>query len=62
MNKFEFVIILEPGGKRRTGLCADIQVPVLQVPLGERGGSGGVPSLQKNNEKEENYKEKREED
>ena len=62
MNNFKHVIILEPGGKRRPGLYADIQVPVLQVPEGKEGGPRGLPNLLKEVEKEEDDEEKKEDD
>ena len=45
MNYFKPVIILKLRGRRRQGLCAEIPVPVLQVPAGEEGGPGGGPYL-----------------
>ena len=60
MNNFKPVIILEPWGRRRPGLYADIPVPVLQVPAGEEGGPGGLPNLLKEEEKEEDEEEKKE--
>ena len=48
--------------KRRTGLYADIPVPVLQVLTGEEGGPGGLPNLLKEEEKEEDDEEKKEDD
>ena len=51
MNNFKLVIILEPGGRRRPGLFADIPVPFLQVPAGEEVGPGGLPNLLKEEEK-----------
>ena len=59
MNNFKPVIILEPWGRRRPGLYADIPVPVLQVPAGEEGGPGGLPDLMKYREKKEDGEEKR---
>ena len=53
---------MEPGGRRRSGLYADIPVPVLQVPAGEEGGPGGLPNLLKEEEKEEDEEEKKEDD
>ena len=58
MNNFKPVIILEPGGRRRPGLYADILVPVLQVPSGEKAGPGGLPNTLKEGEKEEDWEEK----
>ena len=40
LHNFKPVIILDPWGRRRPGLCTDIPVPVLQVPAGEEGGPG----------------------
>ena len=51
MNNVKPVIILEPRGRRRPGLYADIPVPVLQVPSEEEGGPGGPPNLLKEEEK-----------
>ena len=51
---------MEPGGRRRPGLYADIPVPVLQVPEGEEGVPGGLPNLLKEVEKEEEEEEKKE--
>ena len=62
MNNFKPVIILEPWGRRRPGLYADIPVPVLQVPAGEEGGPGGLPNLLKEEEKEEDDEEKKDND
>ena len=62
MNNLKPVFILEPGGRRRSGLYADIPVPVLQVPAGEEGGPGGLPNLLKEEEKEEEEEEKKEDD
>ena len=45
VNHFKPIIILASGGRRRPGLYADIPVPVLQVPVGEEGGTGGLPNL-----------------
>ena len=33
------------GGRRRPGLTANIQVPVIQVPAREEGGPGGLPNI-----------------
>ena len=55
MNNFKPVIILEPGGRRRPGLYADIPVPV-----GDEGGLGGLPHLLKDGEKEGNGEGKKE--
>ena len=44
---------MEPGGRRRLDLYADIPVPVLQVPAGEEGEPGGFPNFLKEEEKEE---------
>ena len=52
MNNLKPVCILEPGGRRRSGLYANIPVAVLQVPAGEEGGSGGLPNLLKEDEEE----------
>ena len=61
MNNFKPVISLEPVGRRRQGLYADTQVPVLHVPAGDKGGLGGLPSLLKE-EKEEDEEEKEEDE
>ena len=53
---------MEPGGRRRSGLYADIPVPVLQVPAGEEGGPGGLPNVLKEEEKEQDEEEKKEDD
>ena len=54
---------MEPGGRRRPGLYADIPVPVLQVPAGEEGGTGCLLNLLKEVEKkEEDEEEKKEND
>ena len=50
---------MEPGGRRRPYLYADIPVPVLQVPAGEEGEPGGFPNFLKEEEKEEYNEEKR---
>ena len=62
MNNLKLVFILEPVGRRRSGLYADIPVPVLHVPAGEEGGPGGLPNLLKEEEKEEDEEEKKEDD
>ena len=62
VNNFKLVIILEPGERRRPGLCTDITVPVLQVPAGEEGGPGGIPNLLTEEEKEGEEEEKKEGD
>ena len=41
-------------------MYADFPVPVLQVPVGEEGGPGGLPNLLKQGEKEEDGEEKKE--
>ena len=61
MNNLEPITILEPGGRRRPDLYADIQVPVLQVPAGKEGEPGGFPKFRKEEEKEE-YNEEKEKD
>ena len=43
--------------KRSPVLYADILVPVLQVPTGEEGWSGGLPNLLKEEKKEDEYEE-----
>ena len=53
---------MEPGGRRRPGLYADIPVPVLQVPAGEEGGPRGLSNLLKEEEKEEDEEEKKGDD
>ena len=60
LNNFKPVIILKLGGRRRPGLYADIQLPILQVPAGEEGGTGGLPKLLKEDEKKEDEKVKKE--
>ena len=62
VNNFKLVIILEPGERRRPGLCTDITVPFLQVPAGEEGGPGGIPNLLTEEEKEGEEEEKNEGD
>ena len=62
MKSFKHVIILEPWGRRRPGLYAEIPVPVLQVPDGEEGGPGGHANLLEEKEKEEDDKEKKDDD
>ena len=49
MNNFKPGNILEPwdGRRRRPDMYTDIPVTVLQVPVGEEGGNGGLPSLLK---------------
>ena len=47
VNNFKPVIILEPGGRMRPGLYADIPVPVLEVPSGEEGGPGRLQNFLK---------------
>ena len=59
MNKLKPVFIFETGGRRRSGLYADIPVP---VPAGEEGGPGGLPNLLKEEEKEKDEEEKKEDD
>jgi hypothetical protein len=61
VNNLEPITILEPGGRRRPDLYADIQVPVLQVPAGKEGEPGGFPKFRKEEEKEE-YNEEKEKD
>ena len=61
MNNIEAIIILEPGGRRRPDLYADIPVPVLQVSAGKEGEPGGLPIFLKEEEKEE-YNEEKEKD
>ena len=53
---------MEPGGRRRPGLYADILVPVLQVPKGGEAGPGGLLKILKNEGKEEDEEEEKEED
>ena len=53
---------MEPGGRRRPGLYADIPVPVLQVPEGEEGVPGGLTNLPKEAEKEDDEEEKKGDD
>ena len=60
MNHVKPVIVLEPRGRRRPDLYADIPVPVLQVPVGEEGWPGGLPNLLKEEENEEVEEEKKE--
>ena len=69
MNNLEPINILEPEGRRRPDLHADIPVPVLQVPAGDEDASGGLPNFLKeeeneeyNEEKEKNDNEKEEDD
>jgi hypothetical protein len=62
VNNLEPKIILEPGGRRRPDLYADIPVPVLQGPAGEEGEPGGVPNFLKEKEKEEYNQEKEKDD
>ena len=50
MNNLKPVPILEHGGRKRSGLYANIPVAVLQVPAGEEEGSGGLPNLLKEDE------------
>ena len=47
------MIPVKPEGRRRPGLYAEIQVPVIQVPAGEEGGPGDLPNLLKEEEKED---------
>ena len=61
MNNLEPITSLEPGGRRRPDLNADIPVPVLQVPAGKEGEQGGLPNILKEEEKEE-YNEEKEKD
>ena len=58
MNNLKPVNILEPGGRRRPDLYADIPVPVLQVPAGEEGEHGGFQNFLKEEEMEEHNEEK----
>ena len=51
VNKYTLVNILEPEGKRRPDLYADIPVPFLKVPAGEEEGPGGLPNILKEEEK-----------
>ena len=62
LKNFKYVNILEPERRRRTGLYADIPVPVLQVPSGEEGGPGGLHNFLKEEENEEDEEEKKEDD
>ena len=62
MNNLEPIVILEPGGRRRPDLYADIPVPVLKVPAGKKGEPRGLPNLRKEEEKEEYYEEKEKDD
>ena len=62
MNNLEPIDILEPGGRRRPDLYADIPVSVLQVPAGEEGEPGGLPNFLKEEEKEEYNEEKEKND
>ena len=59
VNNFKPIIILEQGGRRRPGRYADIPVPVIQVPVGEEGGPGGLPKPLKEDENEEDEEEKK---
>ena len=52
--------MLEPRGRRRPGLYADIPVPVLQDPAGEDGGPRHLLNLLKEEEKEKDEEEKKE--
>ena len=38
---------MEPGGRRKPDLYADIPVSVLQVPAGKEGEPGGLPNFVK---------------
>ena len=58
MNNLESIIILEPGGRKRPDLYADIPVPVLQVPAGKEGEPGSFPNLLKEEENKEYNEEK----
>ena len=58
MNNLKSVIILEPGGRKRPGLYADIPVPVILIPAVEEGRPAGLPNLLKEEEKEEDEGEK----
>ena len=49
-------------GGKRPDLYADILVPVLQVPVGEKGGPGGLPNLPKYWEMEEDGEKKKDDD
>ena len=60
MNNLKSVIILEPGGRKRPGLYADIPVPVILIPAVEEGRPAGLPNLLKEEEKEEDEGEKNE--
>ena len=62
VNYLQLIIILEPGGRRRPDLYADIPVSVLQVPAGEEGEPGGLPNFLKEEEKEEHNEEKEKND
>ena len=53
---------MEPGGRRRPYLYADIPVPVLQVPAGVERGPRGLSNLMKENNKGEDEEEKKEAD
>ena len=58
MNNLEPIINLEPGGRKRPDLYADIQVTVLQVPAGEEAEPGVIPNLLKEEKKKEYNEEK----
>ena len=53
---------MEPWGRRRPSLYADIPGPVLQVPAGEKGGSGCLPNILQQNDMEEDEEDKMEAD
>ena len=62
MDNLEPINILEPGGRRRPDLYADIPVSVLQVPAGEEGELWSLPNFLKEEEKEEYNEEKEKND
>ena len=47
VNNFKYVLLSEPGGRRSSGLHANIPVAVLHVPAREEGRPGGLPKTLK---------------
>ena len=52
VNNLEPIIIMEPGGRRRPDLYADIPVPGLQVPAGKEGEPVRFSNFLKEEERE----------
>ena len=50
---------MEPGGRRRPDLYADIPVSVLQVLAGKEGEPGGLPNFRKEEKRRSLMRERR---